>query len=311
LFAVQFDRFGPPEVLTLGPFPEPHAGPGEIRIRVEAAGVSPVDVALRSGSSPSGAKLALPHIPGVDAAGVIDELGAGVTGFAVGDEVFGAVDVSRLGGASAEFAVLRFWALKPSTMSWPEAGAAGTSVETATRVLDLLEVRAGTTLVVDGAAGGVGGVAVQLAVARGARVIGTGRRESQDFIAGLGALPVVYGEGLAGRIRALGVERADLALDAAGAGSLPDLIAITGAAGSVVTIADFTGPELGVRLSVGELGGQPDGRHGLATAAALSGEGRFRVRLREVFPLSRAAEAHTASTRGPRQGKIAIAVRRE
>lgn len=311
MFAVQFDRFGPPEVLALGPFAEPHAGPGEVRIRVEAAGVSPVDVALRSGSSPSREKLALPHIPGVDAAGVIDELGAGVTGFAVGDEVFGAVDVSRLGGASAEFAVLRFWARKPSTMSWPEAGAAGTSVETATRVLDLLEVRAGTTLAVDGAAGGVGSVAVQLAAARGARVIGTGRAESQDFIAALGALPVVYGEGLAGRIRALGVERADLALDAAGAGSLPDLIAITGAAESVVTIADFTGPELGVRLSVGELGGQPDGRHGLAVAAALAEEGRFRVPLRAVFPLAQAAEAHTASTRGPRQGKIALSVRRE
>jgi NADPH:quinone reductase-like Zn-dependent oxidoreductase len=311
VFAAQFDRFGPPEVLTVGSFPEPHAGPGEVRIRVEAAGVSPVDIALRAGLSPSSEKLALPHIPGVDAAGVIDELGVDVTGFSVGDEVFGAVDVSTLGGASAEFAVLRFWATKPPTMSWPEAGAAGTSVETATRVLDVLGVSAGATLVVDGAAGGVGSVAVQLAVARGARVIGTGRQESQTFIAGLGGLPVTYGEGLAGRIRALGVERADLALDAAGAGSLAELVSITGAAASVVTIADFTGPKLGVRLSVGELGGQPDGRHGLAIAAELSGEGRFRVPVREVFPLSQAAAAHAASTRGPRQGKIALSVRRD
>jgi NADPH:quinone reductase-like Zn-dependent oxidoreductase len=306
VFAVQFDRFGPPEVLTVGRFPEPHAGPDEVRISVRTAGVSPVDVALRAGLSPSSEKIPLPHVPGVDAAGVIDEVGADVIGFAVGDEVFGAVDVSRLGGASAEFAVLRFWTAKPPAMSWAEAGAAGTSIETATRALDRLDVRAGTTLLVDGAAGGVGSVAVQLAIARGARVIGTGRPESQTFIARLGATPVTYGQGLAGRVRALDIERVDLALDVAGAGSLPELIVITGTAASVLTIADFTGPELGVRLSVGELGGEPDGRHGLTLAAALSGEGRFRVPVREVFPMAQAAEAHAAAVRGPRQGKIAL-----
>lgn len=306
MFAVQFDRFGPPDVLTLGPFPEPHAGPGEVRIRVKAAGVSPVDLALRAGLSPSSKRIALPHVPGVDAAGVIDVVGADVTGFAVGDEVFGAVDVSRLGGASAEFAVLRFWTLKPSSMSWAEAGAAGTSIETATRALDRLDVRAGTTLLVDGAAGGVGSVAVQLAIARGARVIGTGRPENQTFIAQLGAIPVTYGPGLAERVHALDIERADLALDVAGAGSLPELIAITGAPESVLTIADFTGPKLGVRLSLGEFGGEPDGRHGLALAAALSEEGRFRVPVRKVFPMAQAADAHAAAARGPRLGKIAL-----
>lgn len=168
MFAVQFERFGPPEVLTVGRFPEPHAGPGEVRVRVNAAGVAPVDLALRAGRSPSSKRLALPHVPGVDAAGVIDEVGAGVTGYAVDDEVFGAVSVSRLGGASAEFAVLRFWTVKPPSMSWAEAGAAGTGVETATRALDGLDVRVGTTLLIDGAAGGVGSAAVQLALARGA-----------------------------------------------------------------------------------------------------------------------------------------------
>lgn len=306
MFAVQFDRFGPPDVLTFGPFPEPHAGPGEVRISVKTAGVSPVDLALRAGLSPSSKRIALPHVPGVDAAGVIDEVGADVTGFAVGDEVFGAVDVSRLGGASAEFAVLRFWTLKPSSMSWAEAGAAGTSIETATRALDVLDVRAGTTLLVDGAAGGVGSVAVQLAIARGARVIGTGRPENQTFIAQLGAIPVTYGQGLAERVHALDIERVDLALDLAGAGSLPELIGITGTPESVLTIADFTGPKLGVRLSLGEFGGEPDGRHGLALAAVLSEEGRFRVPVRKVFPMAQGADAHAAAARGPRQGKIAL-----
>ncbi|MEU8172524.1 NADP-dependent oxidoreductase [Microbispora hainanensis] len=304
--AVRFDRFGPPEVLTVGRFPAPHAGPGEVRIAVRAAGIAPVDLALRAGTSPSSARLPLPHIPGVDAAGVIDEVGADVTGFAAGDEVFGAVDVSRLGGATAEFAVLAFWAAKPPSMSWEEAGAAGTSVETATRALDRLGVGAGTTLLIDGASGGVGSVAVQLAVARGARVIGTGRPENHAFIAEIGAVPVAYGPGLAGRVRAAAPGGVDLALDVAGAGSLRDLVAITGAPESVLTIADFTGPELGVAVSRGELGGEPDGRHGLAIAAALSAQGRFRVPVRVVFPMDRAAEAHAAAARGPRRGKVVL-----
>lgn len=308
MFAVQFDRFGPPEVLSVGSFPEPRAGRGEVRVRVRAAGVSPVDAALRAGGSPSSERIALPHIPGVDAAGVVDEVGPDVTGVAIGDEVFGAVDVARLGGASAEFAVLRFWAAKPASMSWEEAGGSGTSIETATRVLDLLDVREGTTVLVDGAAGGVGSVAVQLAIARGAGVIGTGSPENQAFIAQLAAIPTTYGQGLSERVRALHDGRVDFALDVAGAGSLPELIAITGTAASVVTIADFTGPRLGVRLSTGDLGGQPNGRHGLAAAAALFEEGRFRLPLRKVFPLAEAAQAHALAVRGPRQGKIVLSV---
>ncbi|WP_329139746.1 NADP-dependent oxidoreductase [Streptomyces sp. NBC_01476] len=308
MFAAHFDRFGPPEVLGVGPFPEPHAGPGEVRVRVRAAGVSPVDLSLRAGTSPSAGRLALPHVPGVDAAGVVDEVGPEVTGAAVGDEVFGAVDVARLGGASAQFAVLRFWAAKPAAMPWEEAGAAGTSIETATRALDLLDAREGTTLLIDGAAGGVGSVAVQLAVARGLRVIGTGRPESGEFIARLGAVPVTYGEGLPARVRALGAGRVERALDLAGAGGLRELVGITGSAASVVTIADFTGPELGVRLSLGDLGGQPHGRHGLAVAAALFEQGRFRLPLQKVFPLAEAAQAHAFAAHEPRRGKVALTV---
>jgi NADPH:quinone reductase-like Zn-dependent oxidoreductase len=302
VFAVQYSRFGPPDVLTVGPHPEPHPGPGQVRIRVRAAGVSPVDLSLRAGRSPAGKSLALPHIPGVDAAGVIDELGA-EAGAAVGDEVFGSVDISRLGGASAEFAVLATWAVKPASMSWDEAGAAGTSVETATRALDLLDVRAGHTLLIDAAAGGVGSVAVQLAIARGARVIGTARAESHTFVEQLGAIPITYGPGLTERPSTLG--HVDLALHIAG-DTLPELIAITGSAASVVTIADFNGPALGVRLSLGEFGGQPNGRHGLALAAELSSAGRFHVPVQQAFPMKQAAAAHTAAANGARRGKIVI-----
>jgi NADPH:quinone reductase-like Zn-dependent oxidoreductase len=306
LFAVQFAQFGTPDVLTLGTSPEPHAGPGQVRVRVRAAGISPVDLALRAGTSPSAKTLALPHIPGVDASGTVDELGEGVADVSIGDEVFGTVELARLGGAAAEFAVLSFWAPKPESMPSTEAGATGTSVETATRVLDLLDVRDGTILLIDGAAGGVGSTAVQLAVARGARVIGTASESNQEFIESLGGIPTTYGAGLPDRVRALDIGAVTAAIDIAGRDSLRELIELTGSADTVVTIADFGASALGVRISVGEMGGQRSGTHGLRNASQLFEAGRFRIAVQEAFPFEQAAEAHARASHGPRQGKIVL-----
>jgi len=305
MFALQYSRFGPPEVLTVDSAEEPHAGPGDIRIAVRATGVAPTDAKLRAGLLTASRTPDWPHVPGVDAAGVVDEVGAGIEGVSIGDEVFGAVDVMRLGGAAAEFAVLRFWAAKPEAMSWAEAGGAGTSVETAVRALDVVGVKDGTTVLIDGAAGGVGHVAVQLAVARGARVIGTGSASNHEFITSLGATPVAYGPGLAERVAALAPGGVDAALDVAGAGSLAELVTVTGDPGRVVTIADFTAERYGVHLSYSGSGG-PDGRHGLAEAAALAADGRFRLVVREAFPLHRAAEAHAAVADGHGHGKVVL-----
>ncbi|HEV7709882.1 MAG TPA: zinc-binding dehydrogenase, partial [Asanoa sp.] len=153
---------------------------------------------------------------------------------------------------------------------------------------------------------GVGSVAVQLAAARGARVIGTARPDNHEFIAGLGATPTTYGPGLPRRISALGVREVDRALDVAGAGSLPELIEITGDPTDVVTLADFTAVRHGVRVSTGRLGGEPDGSDGLAGASAVFAEGLFRIPVEAVFPLDQAAAAHTAAGAGSRQGKIAL-----
>ena len=306
MFAVQFDRFGSPDVLTLGQSPEPHAGPGQVRIRVRAAGVSPVDLGIRAGTSPSAKTLSLPHIPGVDASGIVDELGEGVAHVSIGDDVFGTVEIAKLGGAAAEFAVLAFWAPKPQSMPSIEAGAAGTSVETATRVLDLLDVGDSTTLLVDGAAGGVGSTVVQLAVARGARVIGTAAPSNQQFVTGLAAIPTTYGPGLPGRVRALDAGQITAAIDISGRGSLAELIELTGSASTVVTIADFGGAALGVRISVGEMGGQASGKLGLGTAAQLFEAGRFRIPIQQAVPFELATEAHALAETGPRQGKIVL-----
>jgi NADPH:quinone reductase-like Zn-dependent oxidoreductase len=308
VFAAQYSRFGDPDVLTVGPVETVHAGPAEIRIAVRATGVAPTDAKLRAGLLGTRRTLAWPHVPGVDAAGVVDEVGASVTGVAIGDEVFGAVDVLRLGGANAEFAVLRFWEHKPAAMSWAAAGGAGTSVETATRALDALAIVPGMTLLVDGAAGGVGHVAVQLALARGARVVGTGSPANHDHIAAFGATPTTYGPGLPERVRSLAPAGIDVALDVAGAGSLADLVAVTGAPSRVLTIADFTAEQHGVRLSYSGSEGAVDGRHGLAQAAALAADGRFHLLVRDTLPLHRVAEAHVAVADGHGCGKVVLTV---
>ncbi|MEV4347864.1 NADP-dependent oxidoreductase [Actinoplanes sp. NPDC049596] len=298
MFAVQYDRFGGPEVLHRGRAGAPHPGAGEVRVRVRAAGVAPADAGLRSGRTPMSARLKLPHIPGVDAAGVVDEIDAGVGGVRAGDEVFGIVDIARLGGATAEFAVLQLWAPKPPAMPWVQAGAAGSGVETATRALDLLGLQEGMTLLIDGAAGGVGSLAVQLATARGVRVLGTARAANHDFVSGLGATPLVYEE------RA--TAHADRALDVAGAGSLPELVKVTGDPAAVVTLADFTAAGHGVRLTMGRLAGEPDGGHGLPAAAELFEQGRFTVPIEAAFPFAEAAAAHRSIEQGSRRGKIAL-----
>lgn len=276
---------------------------------VRAAGVSPVDARLRAGQLRPG-PLDWPHIPGVDAAGIVDEVGPGAHGVAVSDAVFGLVDIARLGGAAAEFAVLKVWAAKPDALSWDQAGGAATSIETATRVLNALGVTAATTLLIEGAAGGVGTAAVQLAVARGATVIGTASPPNHEFLAGLGATPATYGPGLIEQVTALAPEGVDAVLDAAGSGSLPDLVAIAGDASRVVSVADLRAHKYGVRLSYSGPGGSTDepGYTGLAVAAALAAEGRFTVPLHAVFPLRQGAVAHELIATGHARGKIVLSL---
>jgi NADPH:quinone reductase-like Zn-dependent oxidoreductase len=287
--------------------PEPHAGPGHIRVAVQASGVTPADCHLRSGRFRDRMPLRLPHVLGVDAAGVVDEVGPGVTGVRPGDAVFGIIDLAELGGANAEYAVLAAWALKPDALSWEQVGGAAANVETATRALDRLKVTAGTTLLIEGAAGGVGTVAIQLAAARGARVIGTASARNHEFIVGLGATPTSYGPGLGERVTALAPEGVDVVLDCAGSGSLPDLVDLTANPDRVVTVADLNAAKYGVHLSrsVGP-GADPQAVEGLAAAAALAQQGRFTVPVAAAFTLENAAAAHQLSETGHARGKIVL-----
>jgi NADPH:quinone reductase-like Zn-dependent oxidoreductase len=300
--AMQFEQQGPPEVMVLVDLPEPHAGPGEIRIRVHAAGVNPVDWKIRGGSTLRATPIPLPSVPGLEAAGVVDELGPEVEGVSLGDEVFG----SALGGAAAEFTRLDQWELKPAGMSWAEAAGLPMAVETAARGLDTLGLAAGQTLLVSGAAGGVGTAAVQLAIARGAFVIGTGGPDSQDYIAGLGATAIGYGPDLPARVAAIAPQGVDLALDVAGHGVIPDLIAITGRPEAVVGIGDALGATAaGIQFTTGS-----EGRafHALATAADLFTQGQFRMPVDQTYALIDLPLAHHVSEAGHVRGKLVVVI---
>ncbi len=174
MYALQFSEYGGPEVIRVGEAPEPHAGPGQIRIAVRAAGVNPMDWKIRSGMMAQGKALEETAYLGFDAAGVVDEVGEGVTDVVIGDDVFGQGQNTQ-----AEYAVLTSWVRKPASLDWAVAAAAGTVVETSERVLRLLGVREGTKLFIDGGAGGVGSTATQLAKARGAMVIASASEANQ------------------------------------------------------------------------------------------------------------------------------------
>ncbi|KAA8883809.1 NADP-dependent oxidoreductase [Nocardia colli] len=297
--AVEFSRFGDPDVLELVDLPDPHPGPGQVRIAVRAAGVNASDWKKRQGLMDE----ELPQTLGHEAAGIVDELGPDVTDVALGDRVFG---VSADSGAQAELAVLDYYAPIPRSLGFADAAALPAAIETAARALDQLGVESGSTLLVSGASGSIGSAAVQLAVARGARVIGTGSPATHDFLRSLGAEAVAYGAGMAERVRALAPDGVDLALDVAGSGILPELIELAGGATHVVTLADFAGAEqYGVRFSRGDAG---RALYVIDQIGELIESGRFVLPVGRTFPLSEVAEAHRVGEAGRVRGKLVLLV---
>ena len=298
--AVMFTEYGEPDVLHVAEADAPRPGPGQVRIAVRAAGVNPIDWKARSGMIRDVMPLQFPVIDGREAAGVVDEVGPDVSGVAPGDEVFG----FAVGGAAAEEAVLDDFARKPAGLAWEEAAALPVAVETSLRVFGLLGgVGEGQTLVVNGAAGGVGVAAVQIARARGARVIGTASEANHEFLRSLGVEPTTYGDGMADRIRALAPDGVDLAFDTAGKGGIPDLVALTGDPARVATIADFGAAALGVKVTGGAEGRAPGA---LDEAAALVEAGRLSMPVAQTFTFAEAADAHGVSFEGHVRGKLVL-----
>jgi NADPH:quinone reductase-like Zn-dependent oxidoreductase len=296
---ITYSRYGGPEVLSLSEAAIPQPGPGQVRIRVQAVAVNLIDAKVRSGRLDGIFPAQFPVLPGWDVAGVVDAAGDGASATA-GDEVFG---VASVGGYS-QYALLDRPVRKPAVLSFESAAAVVTVGEAAFRALKHLGLKAGQTLLILGAGGSVGGIAVQLATARGITVIGTAAECDLGRLAALGATAVRYGEGWTERVRAAAPAGVDAVFDTSGAGLLADAITLAGDAAHVITIADESAAEHGVRFT----GQDPADRapEALPELAALLADGSLAVPVWRTYPLAEAAKAHADLEAGRNHGKIIL-----
>jgi NADPH:quinone reductase-like Zn-dependent oxidoreductase len=300
--AVRYSRYGDPGVLTLDAVELPEPGPGEVRVAVRAAGVNPYDWKARRGLYAGDQAPARPARVGLEFAGTVDAAGPDVTGWTAGDPVFGlgsGTQATHIVVPAAELVA------KPEWLSFVEAAALPVACETAYRAIRLLDVRAGDTVLVHAAAGAVGLVATQLALARGARVIGTAGTANHEFLASLGAEPVLYGDGLAGRVRAIAPGGVDAVLDASGRDVLPVSVELAGGPERVVTIADGTADQYGVRATWSADLPLPQV---FETVLPLVEQGAVRLPIAGTFPLEQVGEAQAVSEAGHLRGKLVLTV---
>ncbi|MER5841858.1 NADP-dependent oxidoreductase [Streptomyces prasinus] len=305
--AISYARYGGPEVLELTEMPEPRVGPDSVLVKVRAAAVNPVDWKCREGYLDQLLAPVFPVIPGWDVSGVVVRPGAAVPEFAAGDEVIGYVREDFLSrGTFAEYvaAPVRALARKPRNLSFEEAAGLPLAGLTAYQVLHrALRVKRGETVLVHAAAGGVGSIAVQLAVHLGARVLGTASERNHDFVRSLGGEPVVYGDGLVERLRELAPAGVDAVFDTVGGDALKDSAAVLASGGRLASITDPAVVEHGgaycfVRPDPQDLGHLSD----------LAEQGVVSVHVSETFPLERAADAHRLNQEGRTRGKIVVTV---
>ncbi|WP_030796994.1 NADP-dependent oxidoreductase [Streptomyces sp. NRRL S-337] len=296
--AITFSEYGPPEVLRLSEVATPEPGPGQVRIRVRAAAVNPLDIKIRSGLMAGTVPARFPVIPGLDAAGVVDAVGEGADA-AVGDKVFGAT----VGGGYGEYALLARPVAKPEALSWEVAASLVTVGRTAFRVLGQLAVQAGQTLLIHGAGGSVGTIAVQLAVTRGITVIGTAGEHDIERVTALGATAVPYGDGWVERVKAAAPRGVDFVFDASGAGVLADSVALTGDSAHVITIADMTAAQHDVRFSAGS---PSQAEESLPELVQLAAAGNLDLPVWRAYPLDQAATAHADIEARRNQGKVIL-----
>jgi NADPH:quinone reductase-like Zn-dependent oxidoreductase len=297
--AAVITSFGEPSVLRIAEAPRPVPGPGQVLVRVHAAGVNPAEIVARAGAF----GLRAPAIIGFEFAGVVEAVGPGADASMVGDRIAGWPD-SATQGSYAEYTVSSNFATIPEGVTLEEAAATVIGADNAARGLGLLNLRAGDTLVVTGASGALGGAAVQFARQRGVTVIGVAGAANADFVRSLGAIPVAHGPGLVDRIREAAPGGVDAALDTAGKGLLPALIELLGGPDRIVTLADRDAARYGVAFSPGGSGNRDRGhvQEALDSIAA----GTWTVRIGRSFPLEEAAEAHRLVATGHTRGKVIL-----
>ncbi len=298
---VSYANYGGPEVLEVTDVPEPHAGDGEVRVAVRAAGLNPFDSKVRRGGYIP--NHTLPSRQGAEFAGVIDEIGDGVSGWAKGDEVLGWIGR----GAQAEFVVVPHdrIAAKPADLDWAVAGGIGLVANTAKRAVDALALGPEDTVLVTAAAGGVGVLAAQFAKATGATVVGTASENNHDFLRGLGVIPVAYGDGELQRLRAAAPTGYTAALDHRGGGAIRTALELGIPAGRINTIADHDAVE---KLGLSGVGGGKKTSAELAEFARQAAAGELTVPIRSTYHVADVVAAYQDLETGHGLGKVVLLI---
>jgi NADPH:quinone reductase-like Zn-dependent oxidoreductase len=300
--AVQFDNYGGVDVLNVVDVPRPVPGPGQVLVQVRAAGINPGEAKIRDGLYAERWPATFPSGQGSDQAGIVAETGPGVVGFAAGDEVIGYTDNRA---SQAEFVVVEAGNLtaRPAGVPWPVAGALFVVGATAYAAVRAVTLSQGDVLVVSGAAGGVGSIAVQLARRAGATVVGLASPVHHDWLAAHGVIPVSYGDGVAGRIRQA-AGKVDAFIDTVGTGYVQLALDLGVAPDRIDTIADFA--------AIGRYGVKGDGNAAgasaavLAELAALIADGELGIPIAGTFPLAEVRDAYRRLAQGHVQGKIVL-----
>lgn len=302
--AVQFDHHGGAEVLEVREVQRPQAGPGRVLVRVKAAAVNPGEIAIREGAFAERWPSTFPSGEGSDLAGVVEQIGDGVTAFAPGDAVLGWTDERA---SHAEFVAVPADQLvaKPDALPWEVAGALFVAPLAAYASVQAVAPRPGETVVVAGAAGGVGSVAVQLARHAGAHVIGLAGAANHDWLRSRGAIPVQYGDGQEERIRAAAPEgRLDALIDAFGDGYVELALTLGIAKERINTVIDFAAAQ---RLGVSAEGSsQIASAAALAEIAALAADGTVEIPIARTYPLEQVRDAYAELSRRHTRGKIVL-----
>jgi len=299
--SVMFNRYGGPEMLEFVERPDPVPTRGQLLVRVEAAGVQPFDAMFRAGHMKQWAPAHFPQTLGNEFAGTIIALGDDATAFGLGDEVLG----WTLGDGYSELIAVpdTHCVRKPSDMPWAEAGALSASGQTASTALEALNVRSGEALIVHAAAGGVGSMAVQIAIAAGATVIGTASPDNHDYLRSLGALPLDYHGDLAATLERAVPGGADAALIAVGGeAAITASLAVVRDHHRVGTIVYEPAAQ---RYGVRRIGTQRS-RERLTSLVTLHGAGKLAVHVSMTIPFSHAAEAHRLIETGHVRGKVVL-----
>jgi NADPH:quinone reductase-like Zn-dependent oxidoreductase len=300
--AVRFDEYGGVDVLHVADVPRPVAGPGEVLVQVKAAGINPGEAKIREGLLAALFPATFPSGQGSDLAGIVAGTGAGVTGWAAGDEVIGWTD-NRASQAEYVVAEAGHLTARPAGLDWAAAGSLFVVGSTAHAAVRAVAPGPGDTVVVSGAAGGVGSIAVQLARRAGATVIGLASESNHAWLADHGVIPVSYGDGVAGRIRSA-APTVDAFIDTFGADYVQLALDLGVAPSRIDTIARFDLVEkYGIKAEGNAAGASVSV---LAELAGLITAGELDFPVAATFPLDQVREAYTALATGHVHGKIVL-----